>query len=250
MKTIGLIGGLSWESTAIYYRLLNETVRRRLGGLHSAKLLLWSFEFAEIEALQASGDWPAATALMIDAARRLERGGADCLVICSNTMHRMAPEIEAAVALPLINIADATAAAIRASASRRPLLLATRYTMEQAFYKTRLQERHGIEAMVPAEADRAAVHRIIYEELCQGIIRPESKAAYLEVVSRGRARGADGVIFGCTEVGMIIAPADFDIPVFDTTLLHAEAAIALAMGNDGGEVVQGVTRSSCDSLLP
>lgn len=228
MKTIGLIGGLSWESTATYYRLLNEAVRGRLGGLHSAKLLLWSFDFAEIEALQAQGDWQAATALMADAARRLERGGAACLVICSNTMHRMAAEVEAATALPLIHIADATATAIRASRSRRPLLLATRYTMEQPFYKARLAERHGIQALIPDEASRTTVHRIIYDELCRGIIRPESKAAYLEVVARGRAQGADGVIFGCTEVGMIIAAEDFDIPVFDTTLLHAEAAIAFA----------------------
>lgn len=228
MKTIGLIGGLSWESTAIYYRLLNETVRRRFGGLHSAKLLLWSFDFAEIEALQAAGEWAAATEMMADAARRLERAGADCLVICSNTMHRMAREVEAATALPLIHIADATAAAIKASPSRRPLLLATRYTMEQPFYKARLAERHGIAALIPDDAGRTIVHRIIYEELCRGIVRPESKAAYLEVVARGRAQGADGVIFGCTEVGMIIAPADFDIPVFDTTLLHAEAAIAFA----------------------
>jgi aspartate racemase len=232
MKTIGLIGGLSWESTAIYYRLLNEAVRRRCGGLHSANLLLWSFDFAEIEALQAAGDWTAATARMADAARRLERAGADCLVICSNTMHRMAPEVAAAVALPLIHIADATAAAVKASTSRRPLLLATRYTMEQPFYKARLAERHGIEAMVPDDADRQTVHRIIYEELCQGIVRTESKAACLEVVARGRARGADGVIFGCTEVGMIIAAADFDVPVFDTTLLHAEAAIAFATQKD------------------
>jgi len=230
IKTIGLIGGLSWESTAIYYRLLNEAVRRRLGGLHSARLLLWSFDFAEIEALQAQGDWAAAAAQMADAARRLAQGGAECLVICSNTMHRMAAEVEAAGALPLLHIADATAAAIKASASRRPLLLATRYTMEQSFYKGRLSERHGIEAMVPGEADRQTIHRIIFEELCRGIIRPESKAAYLEVVARCRARGADGVIFGCTEIGMIVAPEDFDLPVFDTTLLHAEAAIAFALG--------------------
>jgi aspartate racemase len=231
MKTIGLIGGLSWESTAIYYRLLNEAVRRRLGGLHSARLLLWSFDFAEIEALQAEGDWAGAAAQMAEAARRLAQGGADCLVICSNTMHRMAAEVEAAGDLPLIHIADATAAAIKTSASRRPLLLATRYTMEQPFYKGRLTERHGIEAMVPEEADRNTIHRIIYEELCRGIVRPESKAAYLEIVGRCRARGADGVIFGCTEIGMIIAAQDFGIPVFDTTLLHAEAAIAFAAGS-------------------
>jgi aspartate racemase len=230
MKTIGLIGGLSWESTAIYYRLLNEAVRRRLGGLHSARLLLWSFDFAEIEALQAEGDWAGAAAQMAEAARRLARGGADCLVICSNTMHRMAGEVEAAGDLPLIHIADATAAAISTSASRRPLLLATRYTMEQSFYKGRLSERHGIEAMVPEDADRETIHRIIYEELCRGIIRPESKAAYLQIVGRCQARGADGVIFGCTEIGMIIAARDFDLPVFDTTLCHVEAAIAFAAG--------------------
>jgi aspartate racemase len=231
MKTIGLIGGLSWESTAIYYRLLNEAVRRRLGGLHSARLLLWSFDFCEIEALQAEGDWAGAAARMADAARRLAKGGADCLVICSNTMHRMAAEVEAAGALPLIHIADATAAAIKAGASRRPLLLATRYTMEQPFYKGRLRERHGIEAMVPDDGERDTVHRIIYEELCRGILRPASKAAFLEIVGRCRGRGADGVIFGCTEIGMIIAEQDFDIPVFDTTLLHAEAAIAFAAGS-------------------
>ena len=173
MKTIGLIGGLSWESTAIYYRLLNEAVRRRLGGLHSARLLLWSFDFAGIEALQAEGDWAGAAAQMAEAARRLARGGADCLVICSNTMHRMAAEVEAAGTLPLIHIADATAAAIKAGASRRPLLLATRYTIEQPFYKGRLSARHGIEAVVPEAADRETVHRIIYEELCRGIIRPD-----------------------------------------------------------------------------
>jgi aspartate racemase len=231
MKTIGLIGGLSWESTAIYYRLLNEAVRRRLGGLHSARLLLWSFDFAEIEALQAGGDWAGAAARMAEAARCLVRGGADCLVICSNTMHRMAAEVEAAGDLPLIHIADATAAAIKVSSSRRPLLLATRYTVEQPFYKGRLRERHGIEAMVPEEADRETVHRIIYEELCRGILRPDSKSAFLDIVGRCQARGADGVIFGCTEIGMILDERDFDIPVFDTTLLHAEAAIAFAVAD-------------------
>ncbi len=229
MKAIGLIGGLSWESTAIYYRLLNEGMRRRQGGLHSAELLLWSFDFARIEALQSRGDWTAAGAQMVDAARRLERGGAECLVICSNTMHRLAPEIEATVDLPLLHIADATAAAIKAAAIRRPLLLATAYTMEQPFYKERLARRHGIDAIVPAPADREVVHRIIYEELCRGIVRPDSKSAYLAVIDRARARGADGVILGCTEVGLLIGRADLDLPVFDSAALHVEAALDFAV---------------------
>jgi aspartate racemase len=230
MKTIGLIGGLSWESTAIYYRLLNEGVRRRLGGLHSAEILLWSFDFARIEALQSRGDWTAAAAAMIEAARRLERGGAECLLIGSNTMHRMAGEIEAAVDLPLLHIADAAAAAIKASASRRPLLLATAYTMEQPFYKERLARGHGIDVMVPEPADRETVHRIIYEELCRGIVRPESRSAYLEAIGRARAKGADGVILGCTEVGMLIGASDLDLPVFDSAVLHVEAALDFAAG--------------------
>lgn len=229
MKALGLIGGLSWESTAVYYRLLNEAVRRRLGGLHSAPLLLWSFDFAGIEAMQAAGEWRQASEAMIAAARRLQDGGAEGLVICSNTMHRMAEEIEAAVRLPLIHIADATAGAVKAAGRRRPCLLATRYTMEQPFYKDRLRDRYGIEALVPEPADREIVHRVIYEELCRGIVRPDSKAAYLAIVGRCRARAADSVIFGCTEVGMILAPTDFDIPAFDSTVLHAEAAVEFAL---------------------
>ena len=229
MKTIGLIGGMSWESTIVYYRLLNELARARLGGLHSAELVMWSFDFAEIEALQAAGDWPAATARMVEAARRVERAGAQCLVICTNTMHKMAPEVAAAVEIPLIHIADATAMAIRRTEARRPLLLATAYTMEQDFYKGRLREAHGIEVLVPDEAGRKVVHDIIYQELCQGIVRPESKARYLEVIAQSHGEGADGVIFGCTEVGLLIAPEDFDIPAFDTTRIHAEAALDFAL---------------------
>ena len=229
MKTIGLIGGMSWESTAVYYRLLNELARDRLGGLHSAELILWSFDFAEIEALQAAGDWAGATDRMVEAARRVERAGARCLLICTNPMHKMAPEVEAAVGIPLIHIADATAGAIRRSRAERPLLLATAYTMEQDFYKGRLKEVHGIEALVPDAAGRKTVHDIIYDELCRGVVRPESKARYLEVVAEGREAGADGVIFGCTEVGLLISPDDFDIPAFDTTRIHAEAALDFAL---------------------
>lgn len=229
MKTIGLIGGMSWESTVTYYQLLNRMTRARLGGLHSAEILMWSFDFAEIEALQAAGDWAAATARMVDAARRLERGGAGCLLICTNTMHKMAPEVADAVSVPLIHIADATADAIRAAGSQRPLLLATRYTMEEDFYTGRLRDRHGIDAMVPDADGRDLVHRVIYEELCRGEIRPGSKAAYLDVIASARAAGADGVIFGCTEVGLLIRPEDLDLPAFDTTELHARAALDVAL---------------------
>lgn len=229
MKTIGLIGGMSWESTVVYYQLLNRVARERLGGLHSAELLLWSFDFAEIEALQAAGDWQAATARMVAAAESVERGGADCLVICTNTMHRMAGDVQAAVDIPLIHIADATAAAIRAAGAKAPLLLATRYTMEQDFYKGRLKDVHGIEVRLPDAAARKVVHDIIYDELCQGVVRPESKARYLEVVRQAETAGADGVIFGCTEIGLLVAPQDFTIPAFDTTELHARAALDFAL---------------------
>jgi aspartate racemase len=229
MKTIGLIGGLSWESTAPYYRHLNEGVRERLGGLHSARIVLWSFDFAQVEALQAEGDWGAATRLMEDAARRLAGAGAELIVIASNTMHRMADEVEAAAGLPLIHIADATGGAVRAASLRRPALLATRYTMEQDFYRGRLAARHGVEAMVPDERGRELVHRIIYEELCVGIVRPQSKAAYLEEIERLRRQGADGVILGCTEVGLLLGPEDTDLPMFDTTRLHVEKVLDVAL---------------------
>ncbi len=227
MKTIGLIGGMSWESTAIYYRLLNQMARERLGGLHSAQLLLWSFDFAEIETLQAAGDWAAATEAMVAAARRLERGGADCIVICTNTMHKMAGDVQAAVDIPLIHIGDATAAAVKAAGARKPLLLATRYTMEQDFYKGYLRDRHGIKVTVPDAAGRTVVHDIIYNELCRGVVKPESKRAYLDVIAR--ADGIDGVIFGCTEVGLLLSPEDLDLPAFDTTPLHARAALDFAL---------------------
>jgi aspartate racemase len=229
MKTLGLIGGMSWESSALYYRYLNERARERLGGLHSVRLLLWSFDFAEIEALQAAGDWDGATEEMVGAARRLERAGAEALVICTNTMHRMAAKVEAAVDVPLIHIADATAAAIQASPSRRPLLLATRYTMEQDFYAGRLRDRHGIDVVVPAAEERALVHRVIYDELCRGEIRPESKAAYLEIIESHRSRGADGVVLGCTEVGLLVGANDVELPVFDTTRIHVDRALAFAL---------------------
>ena len=233
MKTIGLIGGMSWESTAVYYRLLNEMMRERMGGLHSAELVMWSFDFAEIETLQAQGDWGAATRRMVYAARNVERGGAKCLLICTNTMHKMAAEVQAAVDIPLLHIADATAKSIIEQKVTRPLLLATRYTMEQGFYKGRLRDKHGINVQVPDTGGRALVHGIIYEELCQGNIRDESKQKYLAIVEQARLSGADGLILGCTEVGLLLSAADVNLPVFDTTEIHARAALDFAFDATG-----------------
>jgi aspartate racemase len=229
MKTLGLIGGMSWESTAIYYRLLNEGTKARLGGLCSAPVLMWSFDFAKIAESQSAGDWNRLGGMMADAAKRLQDGGAEALVICSNTMHKLAPEVAAAVTIPLVHIADATAAAIKRTPSRKPILLATRYTMEQDFYKGRLARDHGIAPAVPDETSRALVHRVIYEELCKGVVRPESKAAYLSVIAGLRRQGGDGVILGCTEVCMLIGESDTDLPVFDTTAIHVDAALDFAM---------------------
>jgi aspartate racemase len=232
MKTLGLIGGMSWESTAIYYRGLNEGVKARLGGLSSAPLLLWSFDFAEIATLQATGDWLRMSALIVDAVKRLEGAGAEALVICTNTMHKLAADVAAAVRIPLLHIADATASAVKATASRRPLLLATRYTMEQDFYKARLERAHGITPLVPDEAGRSLVHRVIYEELCRGVVRPQSKADCLSLIAQSRHRGADGIILGCTEICMLIGPVDSDLPVFDTTVIHINAALDFATNLD------------------
>ena len=229
MKTIGMIGGMSWQSTAIYYRLVNEMTSDRLGALHSAKLVLWSVDFAEIEAWQAAGDWEAATAAMVGAAQAVERGGAECVVICTNTMHKMADEVQAAVGIPLIHIADATGAAIVAAGVRRPLLLATRYTMEQPFYKDRLATRYALDVLVPNETDREIVHDVIYGELCRGVVRAESREGYRDIVERAVDDGVDGVIFGCTEVGMLLRPEDITVPAFDTTALHASAAVDFAL---------------------
>jgi len=230
VKTLGLLGGMSWESTGIYYRLLNEIVRERLGGLHSAKLLLHSFDFAEIAERQHHGDWDGAGVLLADAARKLEAGGAEGLLICTNTMHKLAGQVQAAVSIPLIHIADATAVAVKGAGVRRPALLATRFTMEQDFYKGRLADKYGLEPMVPDQAGRDMVHRVIYDELCQGIVSAPSKAAYLDEVTRlRRDEKIDGVIMGCTEITMLIGQGDFDIPVFDTTRIHAEAAVNFAL---------------------
>ena len=230
-KVIGLIGGMSWESSAEYYRIINERVRDRLGGLHSARCLMWSFDFAEIEALQHAGRWDDATALLIDAARRLERGGADFVVICTNTMHRMADEVQAAIGLPLLHIADPTAERIRAAGLGRVGLLGTAFTMEQDFYKVRLVQKHGLEVLVPDEDDRAAVHRVIYDELVQGRVVESSRQAYRGVIERLVGRGAEAVILGCTEIMLLVRPEDSPVPLYDTTAIHAEAAVELALSN-------------------
>ena len=229
MRMIGLIGGMSWESSAAYYRILNQGVRDLVGPTASARCLLWSFDFAEIEALQHAGDWDGLAERMVEAARRLEAAGADVLLICTNTMHRVAPAIEAAVAVPLIHIADPTAAAIKAAGLRRVGLLGTAFTMEQDFYKGRLTDMHGLDVIVPDAADRATVHRIIYEELVAGRIVPESREAYRAIIARLVANGAEAVILGCTEIMLLVGPEDSAVPLFDTTTLHAEAAVAAAL---------------------
>jgi aspartate racemase len=230
MKTIGMIGGMSWESTLPYYRHINEAIKARLGGLHSARLVLYSVDFHEIEQLQRSGDWQHAGARLGEAAAALERAGAEFLVLCTNTMHKVADAIEQAVGIPLLHIADPTAEAIRASGLQRVGLLGTRFTMEQPFYRERLENRHGIQVLVPDEADRLLVHRVIYEELCLGTVREESRQAYREVIARLVAQGAQAVILGCTEIGLLVGDADAAVPLFDTTLLHARAAADQALG--------------------
>ena len=232
MKVIGLIGGMSWESTVPYYRLINEGVKARLGGLHSAKIVLYSVDFAEIERLQHRGEWDEAGALLADAARALERAGADFVVLCTNTMHKVAPAIEAAVAIPLLHIADPTAAAIHQAGLSCVGLLGTRFTMEQDFYRARLTDRHGIDVVIPDDDDRALVHRVIYEELCLGRVEEASRLAYRDVIQRLVAQGAQGVILGCTEISMLVGVEDAAVPLFDTTGLHAAAAVQVALAGD------------------
>ena len=229
MKTLGLIGGMSWESTAEYYRLINQGVRDATGPMTSARLLMWSFNFAEIAALQKAGDWGALAAQMVDAARRLEAAGADALMICTNTMHNCAPQIEAATGIPLIHIADPTGAAINVAGLTRVGLLGTRFTMEQDFYMRRLAERHGLDVIVPDEAGRATVHTIIYDELVAGRIEDASRQACREVIQRLVQRGAQAIVLGCTEIMLLIGADDSPVPLFDTTALHAQAGIALAV---------------------
>lgn len=230
MKCIGLLGGMSWESSVSYYQALNRGVRARLGGLHSARVLLNSVDFAEIERLQHIGDWPATARLLSVAARDLQAGGADFLLIGTNTMHKVAPEIEAAIEIPLLHIADATAKRLVADGVTRVGLLGTRFTMEQAFYKGRLETLFGLEVLVPQAAERERVHRIIYDELCLGEIRPSSRAEYLAIIAGLAEAGAQAVILGCTEIALLVGDARAAVPLYDTTAIHAEAAVAWALG--------------------
>ena len=233
MRTLGLLGGMSWESTTSYYQHLNRMARERLGGQHSAKLLIWSADFAPIAAMQRAGDWAQATKVLVDAARRLEAAGAEALLICANTMHLMAPEVQAAVAIPVLHVAEATAARIQAWGARRPLLLATRFTMERPFYRERLLA-HGVEAIVPSESDRGRLHAIIFDELVQGRFEPESRQAVVDIARRAVQEGADGVILGCTEFALLVGPRDFSVPTFDTTEIHCRAAMDFALGPGAG----------------
>jgi aspartate racemase len=229
MKTIGMLGGMSWESTASYYRALNEGIKQRLGGLHSARICMHSVDFAEIETLQHQGDWQATADILCDAARSIEAGGADFLMICTNTMHKVAPQIEAAISIPLLHIADATAERLQEDGIMRVGLLGTRFTMEQEFYKGRLSERYGIEVVVPDTAQRELVHDVIYSELCLGRVEDASRRAYLAVIDELAQQGAQGVILGCTEIAMLVAQRDTSVRLYDTTAIHAQKAVAFAL---------------------
>lgn len=228
MKVIGLIGGMSWESSAEYYRLINQRVKERLGGYSSAKCLMYSVDFAEIEALQVQNRWEEAAELLADAAKRLEAGGADFVLLCTNTMHKVADAIQNSVKIPFVHIADAACEAIRAQGLKKVALLGTRYTMEQDFYKQRLTD-NGLEVIVPEKGDRDTVHNIIYEELVQGVVKHESRLRYQIIINCLQKRGAEGVILGCTEIGLLIKPDDSPVPVFDTTVIHAHAAADMAL---------------------
>jgi aspartate racemase len=229
MKVIGLIGGMSWESSAVYYKIVNQKVKEALGGAHSCQCLMYSLDFQDIATLQHAGDWEKLGELMVDAAQRLERGGADFIVLCTNTMHKLADKIEANVSIPLIHIADVTAEAIKNKGMKKVALLGTRYTMEQDFLKGRLIQKHGVETLIPNENQRAIIHRIIYEELVKGIILKESRAAYLLIINDLIRQGAEGVILGCTEIGLLITNEFTDAVLFDTTEIHAIKAAELAI---------------------
>jgi aspartate racemase len=227
-RVIGVLGGMSWESSAEYYRLVNEIVRERLGGLHSARCILVSVDFADIETLQSTGQWAAAGSLLAEAARGLEAAGADLLLLCTNTMHKVADGIQAAIDIPLLHLGDATADAVNRAGLRTIGLLGTAFTMEQDFYRDRLAE-HGLHVLVPPPVDRAEVHRIIYDELCVGIVREDSRQIYREVIGRLVESGAQGIILGCTEIELLIATQDSPVPVFPTTRIHAEAAVEASL---------------------
>lgn len=229
LKTLGLIGGMSWESTVPYYREINQTVKAQLGGLHSAKIILYSLDFAEIEHLQASGQWDGAGAVLAEVARKLELAGADALVLCTNTMHKVAGAIESAVRIPLLHIADPTALAIKQAGYTTVGLLGTRFTMEEDFYRSRLEKNHNLTVLVPPKTERDCVHQIIYQELCMGQVRDTSRQAYLQVIANLQAQGAQAIILGCTEISLLVQPQHCALPLFDTTALHAQSAAWWAM---------------------
>ena len=229
MKTIGLIGGMSWTSTLEYYRLLNELMAQRTGGSHFAKVILYSLDFGEVERIQHEGRWDEAAKLLTEAAEALKTAGADFLLICSNTMHIVADAVQKGTGLPLLHIADVTGDAIRRSGLKRVGLLGTKFVMESGFYRERLEGKFGLKVLVPDEEDRDVVHRVIYDELCKGVVAEESRIAYLEIVRRLMGRGAEGIILGCTEITLLLRPEDSPVPVFDTTRLHAEAAVRMAL---------------------
>ncbi len=235
MKTIGLIGGMSWESTLTYYRLINQGVNQRLGGLHSARLVLYSVEFGQIHRLQHSGQWSEAAAVLVQAARAVQAAGADLLVLCTNTMHKVAGAIERSVDIPLLHIADATAERIRNAGIGRVGLLGTRFTMTEAFYKGVLEQRHGLHVVTPGRADIETVDRVIFDELCHGKVEGESARLFRQIIGRLEAAGAEGVILGCTEISMLIGATDSSVPVFDTTAIHARAAVDWALGDEVGQ---------------
>jgi aspartate racemase len=229
MKTIGLLGGMSWESTELYYRLINQGVKAKLGGLHSARIALVSVDFSDIEAMQMAGDWEAAGQALAQAARQVEAAGADFLLICTNTMHKVALQVQAAIGIPLLHVADATAERIKAAGMRTVGLLGTNFTMEQDFYKGRLVQQHGLDVLIPSKPDRDVVHRVIYDELCLGTVKDASRDAFLGIMADLHARGAQGIIEGCTEIVMLVQQEHTDIPLFDTTSIHAEAAVSEAL---------------------
>jgi len=229
MKTIGLIGGMSWESSIEYYRIINETVKERLGGLHSAKSLMYSVDFAEIEVLQHQGRWDDATKILVNAAKNLEKGGADFIILCTNTMHKLADDIQANVKIPFLHIADATARLVKDSDIQNIGLLGTRFTMEEEFYKGRLSQKYGLNVIIPNDQGREIVHRVIYDELVVGKIVQRSKEQYLDIIGQMVSQGAEGVILGCTEIGLLVHQEDSQVPLFDTTRIHAEAAVEYAL---------------------
>lgn len=231
MKTIGLIGGMSWESSAEYYRIINEAVHARLGGFHSAKSIMLSVDFAEIEVLQMQGRWSEAADILVGAAKSLEAGGADFVVLCTNTMHKSAVEIQSSIRIPFLHIADATAEKVKAAGISTVGLLGTRFTMEEDFYKSRLTQRFGLNVVIPNAPDRETVHRVIYDELVKGIVRKESRHRYLDIIDCLVKDGAQGVILGCTEIGLLVRDGDCRVPLFDTTRIHAEVAVEYALSN-------------------